>query len=430
MDRTKHLLVLGALETFTFVALLSLGDLNRAVPAFLGLYFLAFLLYLAAVRIVLNDSHPAPEQPRLVLTVLAFALLFRATLLFSAPSLSDDVFRYVWDGMLVNHGVNPYQYPPAAPELTGLRDPLYAYINHKGIGTPYGPVTLLITAAVEQISHSTRAMKIAFVLFDGLSIFLLIRLLDHARLARANVLVYAWNPLAVVEIAGSGHNDPAAVSLLLGALYLTLRGRHAAAALGFAAAVAAKYFALLFLPALWKHLGKSKWLLVPIGLGLAYLTFLPHLDRHFASLLTVGSFWHFNDSLFAVFQYLAGTPLAAKIIAATVFAVVAILVHRGTQPLLKAALVSIGAALLLTSVLHPWYLLWLLPLLCFYPQRAWIAFSGLVVLSYHVLIRYAGAGVWEESLWVKYAIYLPFYTLLLLDLRRALFPPVNAQATS
>ena len=74
--------------------------------------------------------------------------------------------------------------------------------------------------------------------------------------------------------------------------------------------------------------------------------------------------------------------------------------------------------------------LWLLPLLCFYPQRAWIVFSGLVVLSYHVLIRFVGAGVWEESLWIKYAIYLPFYTLLLLDVRRTLFSPVNTQATS
>jgi hypothetical protein len=424
----KRLYVLGALEALTFSALPWLGELNHAIAPFLALYFLAFFIYLAATRVVLDGPLPmtgTASTTHVLLIVVCFAVLFRVTLMYSAPSLSDDIYRYIWDGMLINHGINPYQYPPASPELTGFRDALYAGINHKSIGTPYGPVTLLISALAERISHDVGTMKTIFVLFDGVSIFLLLRILERLNLPRANLLVYAWNPLPVVEIAGSGHNDPVAIALLLGAFYLVLSGRRGIASLAFAAAVAAKYFALVFLPPLWKHLARSKWLVIPAGVALVYAPFFPYLDRHLESLRTVGAFWPFNDSLFSVVQALVGSPLLAKAAIGIAFAVLALLIHRGRLKIFEAALLSIGFVLMFTSILHPWYLLWLLPFLCVYPMRAWIWLSGLIALSYHVLIRYVGAGIWEDSLWIKCAIYIPFYILLLADAKRALSRPIS-----
>lgn len=418
----KRLLVLGSLEALSFSVLPWLGELNHAIAPFLVVYFLAFFSYLAATRVVLDDPRTAAvATTHVLLIVVSFAVLFRVTLLFSAPSLSDDIYRYVWDGTLLNHGINPYQYPPAASELAEFRDGLYAGINHKSIGTPYGPVTLLVFALVERVAHSVAAMKTIFVLFDGISIFLLLRILAHLKLPRGNILVYAWNPLPVIEIAGSGHNDPAAIALLLGAFYLTLRGRMAIATLAFAAAIAAKYLALLFLPALWKHLAKSKWIVLPAAVALLYAPFFTYLDRHLASLRTVGTFWPFNDSLFSVVQSLLGDPTLTKATIGIAFAVLALLIHRSRWNMFEAALLAIGFVLLFTSILHPWYLLWILPLLCIHPLRAWLWLSGLVALSYHVLIRFAAVGIWEENLWIKCAIYIPFFLLLLADARPTLY---------
>ncbi len=410
----KQVWLCGLALQILFAAMLALGELNRAVPAFLLLYFLAFAAYAWAARQILADAGTF-TTPAAIFAIVGFAVLFRATLFFSAPSLSDDIYRYVWDGMLVNRGVNPYQYAPGAPELSPLRDALHERINHKDIGTPYGPVLMGIFAAAQTIAHSVYAMKIPFLVFDILVILLLLRLLDVTGQPRSQALIYAWNPLAVVEVAGSGHNDTAAIFLLLGAIYLLMRGRGRLGAFGFATAIATKYFALLFLPAMWKRLGRAKWLILPLGLALFFSPFFRALDSHLASVLTVGAHWRFNDSLFALLNFVTNSPVVTRTIAAVIFAAVAIAVYRSGAPVLKGALWLIGAALLLTSTLYPWYLLWLLPFLCFYPQRAWILFTGLIMLSYQVLIRYTAEGVWEESLWVKLLIYVPFFAVLSAD---------------
>ena len=166
---------------------------------------------------------------------------------------------------------------------------------------------------------------------------------------------------------------------------------------------------------MWKRLDRTKWLILPLGLALFFSPFFSALDAHLASVFTVGAHWRFNDSVFALLNFITGSAVVSKAIAAAIFAAVAIAVYRSEIPVLKGALWLIGAALLLTSTLYPWYLLWLVPFLCFYPQRAWILLTGLVMLSYHVLIRYAAEGVWEESPWIKLAVYAPFFALLLVD---------------
>ena len=80
----------------------------------------------------------------------------------------------------------------------------------------------------------------------------------------------------------------------------------------------------------------------------------------------------------------------------------------------------VGAALLLTTTVQPWYLLWIVPFLCFFPNRAWLLLTGLTMLAYHVLIRYHTEGIWSETLWIKLVIYIPFYLLLINDALRGL----------
>ena len=408
--RLAPILAAGFLLEIFLLGLVDIDNFRQEIPRFLTLYLFLFLAYLAAVRHVLG----APSD-RLLWWILGFAMLFRATALFIEPGLSDDIYRYLWDGKVLNHGINPYLYAPSAPELAPLRDALYETINHKHIGTPYGPVMIAFFAVAERLAHSVFVMKLAFLLADGLVIALLVRLLRASNRPASHVLIYAWSPLVLVEVAGNGHNDVLAILFLLGALALLMRGSLWKVSLGLALAIASKYLALLFLPALWRRLGRTGRVLLPLTLIAAFLPFHQALAQHADSLFAVGSAWRFNDSLFTIIRFMTGSDTLSRIIAAVLFLLLAAFVYRREQPVLKGAMMLIGGALLLTTTLQPWYLLWIVPFLCFYPNRAWILLTGLVMLSYQVLTRYAAEGVWLESPWIKYAIYLPFFALLIAD---------------
>ena len=184
-----------------------------------GLVCLAGMLYLGAVAIVLTHS-----LPRWTLwIILACAVLMRCVLLATPPSLSTDIYRYVWDGRVQAAGINPYRYVPAAPELASLRDEaIYPHINRATAATTiYPPIAEAVFFLVNLTGAGLAGMKVAMTAFEGLAIAVLIYLLPRAGLPRERVVIYAWNPVAVWEIAGNGHVDAVAI----GFMALALLGR-------------------------------------------------------------------------------------------------------------------------------------------------------------------------------------------------------------
>ncbi|MBI4553088.1 MAG: hypothetical protein HY710_12560 [Candidatus Latescibacteria bacterium] len=348
--------------------------------------------------------------------ILVFAVLFRVTLLFSPPTLSDDLYRYVWDGRTQNHGINPYRYPPNAPELAGLRDAYYPGINNKPIPTVYPPLMEIVFRGVDRIAHTPMAMKVVFVLCDLGVIVLLGLLLRTHHLPIVRMVIYAWNPLVLVEVAGSGHNDPLAVGLMLAALLALTAGRPILSVVSLALSVVSKLFAVVLLPSVARAMPRKRALLLfPVVVGLLYL---PYLDagRHLTTgLFVYGNKWRFNDSLFTLALSVTGDLTLAKVIVGVFFLGVVITRLRGPESPVRTAYVLIGAYLILTPTVQSWYLLWLLPFLCFFPNRAWLLLSGLIMLSYHVLIQFTRTGLWREALWVRYVEYIPFYALLMFD---------------
>lgn len=416
----RQLVLLGVIQECFLIGILILGNLRDSIPLFLLLYFSAFLMFLGAVRRSYRLPGDSESEPELLLLIIIFALLFRATLFFSEPSLSEDIYRYLWDGKLINEGINPYRYVPGSSELVSLRDPQYEMINHKDIGTPYGPLTMLVFALSQRIMDSVYFMKIPFILFDCLSIVLILWMLTFSGTSKNNVILYAWNPLVLIELAGSGHNDSLGVFMLLAAVYGVQRGRYWGASIRFAFALMAKYFSLLFFPVILKHLRKKEWILIPVLLVAGFLPFVEHLEPHILNIMEVGSAWQFNDSLFSLILFLTRSLYISKALIIIAMLLLAAVVWRSQWSPVKSAMIMIGGALLLTTTVQPWYLVWMVPFLCFSLNRAWLLLTGLVMLSYHVLIRYDTEGVWSESLWIKLAIYVPFYILLLSDSLRSL----------
>jgi len=416
LGSNRPALAVAAGLALSYLFLAMLGNLNEHIPACLAGYFLAFALYCCAARLAVT------HQCRLA-AILGFAVLFRLIIFFSPPSLSDDVYRYVWEGGVVARGMNPYALAPAAPELVGLRDDaIFPRINHKELPAIYPPANQLLFGAVALFSQNVYVMKGLFVLFDLAAIAVLLALLRHLQADPRLVIVYAWNPLVVVEFAGSGHLDSAGIFFLLLALYLHASRKNGRAGMVLAVACMCKFIPGLLIPFFMKKRGWRPGLVFLLTVGAFYLPFIDAGWQVLGSLPVYSSHWLFNGSLYAAVLQVAEDQRVARMIVGSLFAAffAALLLWywrrgAGDDPrlLCRACFLMLAIVMVLSPVLYPWYLCWIVPLLSLFPSRAWLLLSGTVFFSYWVLKDYSSLGVWREVPLVAFAEYLPFYGLLL-----------------
>ena len=206
--------------------------IHSLIPAFSGLtslqlYVVLFLflgvLYLIGVVVVLKTIPKNAVSWGLILVIVIFSVFFRISLVPSKPAvLSGDMYRFIWDGRVQLEGINPYRYPPQADELKALRDDqIYPKINRKEYPTIYPAGAQIFFRVVHLLAgNSIAGFKGIMAVFDILTILLLLALLKKQGLNPSQVIIYAWNPLVVIEIAYSGHLEGLTVFLMVGALYL------------------------------------------------------------------------------------------------------------------------------------------------------------------------------------------------------------------
>lgn len=397
---------IGIVLEISFLWIATRGDLRYQLPDFFIGYGVAFLGFLWLTKQVL-----ARKTSSSLISIFCFAILFRISLLWTQPSLSDDIYRYIWDGRVQNAGINPYRYAPADEFLSGLRDENYVHINHKDISTIYPPFSQWIFH-LAALGPAIITQKTLFVFFDVMTVMALIALLKKKNMPVERVILYAWNPLVVVEIAGSGHFDSIGIFFLITALVFFESQRNISAAISLAFSFLSKFAGLLLVPVLiigrkWKAL--LAFTTVVIG---AYAIFFTKEAFLFKGAQTYARDWSFNGSLYPLLKTIA-SPGAAKT------AIVLGMVGLGFWGAWRAwdinrlSYVLIGVGILLTPTLHPWYVLWILPFLCLFPYPGWILFSGTIVLSYSVWPRYLSTGHWNLNRWVQFLEYAPLYGFLI-----------------
>ena len=410
--RQSRFLISGVLIGVCAIGILALGETRYRMPLFFVLFGLWMIFYVAAV---LHCSSASLK------TVVLFGLLFRVILLFSAPGLSDDVYRYLWDGRVQAAGINPYVYPPASEALADLKDDVvFPRVNHPHVPTIYPPLAQIFFRVCYLIHPSVWAIKTGLVLFDLLTAWFLLGLIRLYDQHPGQLLIYLWHPLLLVEVAGNGHIDALGVSFMVIAfLYLQVGGyARAFAALGLS--FLGKFFAICLVPVFFRWIcgrisqssegrlragfsPKAIWpvLIFTATIAAGYLPYREAGDTLFAGFLTYAEHWSFNAPVFDILSYALDNPLWARAAIAVGFGTAVILFTFSRMPPIQAGFFLVGAFLLLTPTLHPWYAIWMIPFMVFYRQPAWLIFTGLIAVSYHVLIRYASEGVWEEAVWVK-----------------------------
>lgn len=410
-------------------------ELRLAVPLLVGVtatmtLLLAGLLYFGErCKITMSSA-----------TILTVALLLRLMFLFNPPQLSDDINRYLWDGCTLLHGSNPYAAAPSATTVQPALAAIHSRINHPEFVTIYPPAAQVVFAGGAALGGTITGLKFLLVLLDMGLCALLMALLRRLEMPVWRAAIYAWNPLPVLEIAGSGHVDGAGLTMLTGALCLLVAGRERtvkrwhcllSGAL-LAAAGLVKLFPFILAPLLF--------LLVPArqrhsfitgfaaSLALLMAPFLPHLANMADSLDTYARNWEFAGFAFTTLRSLTGSGATARLILSTAFllAVTAILlrfarsINRSGSPFstarqaLAACHATTMALLLLTPTLQPWYALSLALFLPFCAGPAGLILCWVVFLTYQVQIPYYILGQWNENPLVTAAVFLAPVTAWLL----------------
>ncbi len=392
----------------------------------LGTHALLFVPLLLVVVPALRGT-VRPGRRRLLI-VLAAAALSRALLLPTTPALSGDVYRMVWEGQVVLDGKDPWAQPPDDPALAGLaaaHPELRERVGYWKLPAIYPPFAQLFGAGVGWISPSVTIMKAALLFAEASLIAALIALLCNRGHNPLLVAAYAWNPLPLTEIAGSGHGDALAVALLFLALVALERGRPAGAAALAALSGMTKFAGFVLLPFLLRRVRGRRRQLTALGAagGVVLATLTPFLTparladglvvrfQEFGfSLWHYARHWRFNDSLFSPLDAVLGGA-ARPVAFAALIVLAAALVIRRHPPGLSLALLA-GAAFLLSPVAHPWYLLWTLPFLVVNPEQRGLLAAGLtmtlsVAFSYHAFWTIPPGLDWTLPTWVRIAEYLP-----------------------
>ena len=357
----------------------------------------AGIAYLLAIR----ELFFTPKFPRHVVVLgLVLAAVWHVLFLLTPPGLDDDIHRYVWDGRVQRLGYNPYIIIPSDPALAGLHTSETRTLNNPDLPSPYPPGAELFFRAVTAIHESVWALRIAFVICDLAIVVVLFDVLRNNRQEEHWVLAYAWHPLLVTAVAGSGHVDiVGALLLVLSAAALGRRWRTVAA-LAFGLAVSVKLLPIVLLPLYWKRVRLRDAALAAAVAALLYTPFLNHGRIPIGSLGTYLQSFRFNDPVFATLERV-GAPQLVVGFAVLAGLLTAIYFRRTSQAWSPEVFAwPMAATLLCAPVVYPWYLLWFLPFLRSASTVPLIIWTVSILPTYYVWHLRALGRPWLVPGWI------------------------------
>jgi hypothetical protein len=349
------------------------------------------------------------------------AILLRVLALPLEPG--DDLWRYQWEGKIQNAGFNPYLLAPNDERLEAVRAEFHDWsrINHKDFSAIYPPGIELIFAGLSRFSAGPLLYKLFFAAADLGVIVVLLQLIG-GRERCADAVWYAWNPLVVYSFAGAAHFDSLMILPMLTGIFCFVRSRGArerrqqlrwamAGAMAFGAAISIKLVPVLLLPACAFALGRRAWVLaLSLGIpGLLSLAFgVPQapiwksLGRFIYVARVNDAFWWVVEETFWPNPHQKNYSYNLVIVIAVV--VMALLFWRSWR---RGVFWSLGTALILSPVLHPWYITWILPLAAWRRVDAWQVLSVTIFAYYLFWDERLFALPWHSEPWLRGFIFIP-----------------------
>lgn len=383
-------------------------------------------------------------------SIIAISFIFRLILLFQIPNLSQDFYRFIWDGRMTLEGLNPYLTLPQNFIQRGLSPIPKALELFNGMGqlngshyTNYPPILqlcFLITSIFsgKSIFGSIIVLRIIVILADIGTVYFGIKLLKKLNLPVRNIFLYCLNPFIIIEMTGNLHFEPVMLFFLIWSLYKLSQSKWVFSAVLIAFSISVKLIPLLFLPLFYTYFIKKVNPLGLIKLFIFYsiiffvtiLLFIPFYSHEFMNnfLNSLGLWFNnfeFNASIYYVFReigYFFRGWNEIKIIG-LIMPILTILFlsyltffrkNNSIKQLITILLFGLTFYYFTTTTVHPWYLGSLIILCVFTKYRFPIIWSFIIILSYQT---YANIP-WEENLWFVAVEYIVLYSYLIFELKK------------
>jgi len=388
---------------FAFVS--RVGFINRYQISFLVLFSLIYLVFF----IVLYQIFIRDKTSDLSTYIITLGLFLGIIVSFSPISLSDDIFRYLFESQVILNFKNPYEFAPNSLELSSISEqyPWFSQINNPEISSPYPIVSHIVTTLIViVIGNDVVLWRLATTFLVYLTGVFLIFILD--RMGKNKNLVFLWslNPIVLLEISHSGHNDIIAIFLLILAIWILFRDENPSTStliicgILWACSVHAKLFTIVILPFFLFKLKKSGFLAF---LGTNIILTVTYILLTINSTSGLQSFffeWRFNGFLFESVNYLSSI-LAINLDFRLLFFIIIIIIWgtliaifysrkiyiRERNPFFFAG-ICLFLLFLFSPVIAPWYILWAIPLFILANRPLWSfwVFSVTIIGSYYFYV--------------------------------------------
>ena len=410
---------------------------------FSKLLFLWFSLFACSYFLWKNNKDNFPF-------LVGISILFRLVFLFAIPNLSQDFYRFIWDGRMILEGFNPYL---SLPEtfIEQRNFPINQTIDlYKGMGemngshfTNYPPINQLcfFIAAIfanKSIFGAAVVMRIIIILADVGILFFGKKLLERLNLPISNIFLYALNPFIIIELTGNLHFEPVMLFFLVWSLYKLHQQKWIWAAVLLACSVSVKLIPLLFLPLFFQQFVKKdeklfKGFKILIGFYTIVFTTIIVLFLPFYSSELIANYsnsvglWFRNFEFNASFYYIAREigylfrgwneiAIIGKIIPVLTIVFLGVITffrkNITTKEIVTAMLLGLSFYYFTTTTMHPWYVATLVILSVFTKYRFPIIWSIVIILSYQAYSNFP----WQENLWFVGLEYLVVYGFLIYEL--------------
>ncbi|MEY8781917.1 mannosyltransferase [Allomuricauda sp. XS_ASV26] len=380
--------------------------------------------------------------------LLGIGILFRLVFLFAEPNLSQDFYRFIWDGELIKNGINPYLYTPdqimeqGEIVFTGMNK-LYAGMTglnarHYSNYPPINQILFALSAVLGggSVVGSMTVLRLIIILADLGMLFFGRKLLQNLNRANHLAFWYFLNPLVIIELTGNLHFEGVMLFFFIWAIYLLSKNKWLWASPVYAISIMVKLVPLIFLPILVKYLGLKKsaifYILVIAGCIMLLLPFYSSVfvDNYTETVGLWFSNFEFNASVYNVVKKIAVTYFEAKpwelidtygsYLKIGVLIIVLLLAflrkNQSLDHVLSTMVIALALYYFLSSTVHPWYVIFLLGFAIFTDYKFPLIWSCTIILSYYAYSH----PDFKENLWllaIEYIVVIGYFIYELIGSR-------------
>ncbi len=417
MKQKKHIIlvilvfIVIAIQLFFSIGSKSIEDYTSTIIA-------SSLVYLILIYVLFKV-----QIKKSILVVTLFCLFIPKVFFIPiTPIGSDDYYRYLWDGKVYANGINPYLYAPNDSKLKSLHSSILPErVNYPEIKTIYFPVSQLLFKYNYLLNgEETIILKLFYLFFDLVIICSLFFLLRKFLIDLKYLLIYAAIPLVNYQFYIDAHIDIVGAALMLSSISFYFYNKKLLSLLLLGLSVSVKPTGFLLLPFLFQNeIGiKNKIQATVLPLLIFLITFLPYLFEAtpIDTFINYTIKWTFNGMIYNAISIFISDNIIIRSTCAIIYIFILAFLYFSKMELISKIYLALFLLLLLSPVVHPWYLFWIVVLLPIVRSYSGIYYVSSITVTFITVIAYQNTGVWKEHWEILLLQYIPVLVLLLIEI--------------